>query len=87
MKKRIILAAGAVLLAASVAVAVYAGKTKTAEQMLFEANVEALSKMEESGGRECYMEFKCDPAEQDVYCGTCEILPGRGSRESNCYKP
>jgi len=87
MKKRIIIAAGAVLLAASAAVAISTGKTGTAEQMLFEANVEALSKMEESGGQECYKEFKCDPAEQDVYCGTCEILPGRGSRTSNCYKP
>lgn len=39
MKKRIIIAAGAVLLAASAAVAVYVGKTRTAERMLFEANV------------------------------------------------
>lgn len=46
MKKRIIIAVGAVLLAASAAVAISTGRTGTAEQMLFEANVEVLMRDE-----------------------------------------
>lgn len=73
MKKKIILAAGAVLLAASVAVAVYAGKTKTAEQMLFEANVEALMRSEGIGEHMCLKEINYSPDRVDIDCSTCEL--------------
>jgi len=73
MKKKIILAAGAVLLAASVAVAVYAGKTKTAEQMLFEANVEALMRSEDLGRTMCVKNGRPSEWRRIHDCSDCTL--------------
>lgn len=73
MKKRIIIAAGAVLLAASAAVAISTGKTGTAEQMLFEANVEALMRSEGIGNHMCLKEINYSPDQMDIDCKTCEL--------------
>lgn len=52
---------------------------------IFSTNVEALA-LVESGGKECYNEFINDPDDSDVYCQTCQPLPGRGKDQSNCNK-
>lgn len=75
MKKRIIIAAGAVLLAASAAVAVYVGKTRAVERMLFEANVEALMRSEGIGGHLCVPDIMESATSRSIwYCGTCSIV-------------
>lgn len=85
MKKRMLLAAGAVLVAASVSAFVYVKNESSSMDGLFNANVEALADSE-SGGKYCFSELIADSADQVVYCGTCDYAPGRGSIRSACYK-
>ena len=75
------IAAVVVLAAASVAVIVNAADS----DLLFVANVEALVQVE-AGVFECVKVITSDPDEMCFYCGTCGELPGRGKKESYCYK-
>lgn len=68
-----------------VAISVVLGMTaQTVTNDLFEANIEVLAQSE-SGGKKCYKEFRKDPNDSEIYCQTCETLPGRPCKKSNCY--
>jgi hypothetical protein len=51
---------------------------------LINTNIEALAQSE-TGRNECYHEFKKDPDESEIYCQTCQPLPGRARDKSNCF--
>ena len=86
MKNKIILlTAGAVLLSASLFTFVSVNRINDPMDDLFRANVEALAR-NEAGFIDCYNNMKSDPCEDDVYCGTCSKIPGRGTDKSVCYK-
>lgn len=57
---------------------------KQESMALLNMNIEALSQSE-SGGKKCYNEFWKDPDESDIYCQTCQPLPGRPRKKSNCF--
>lgn len=86
MKKVISLAAGAVLVAAAVSAFVCVNNEKNDSKVFFRINVEVLADSEEGKGEVCYRKFKEDPCEQEIYCGTCQNLPGRASDKSVCYR-
>lgn len=73
----------AVLAAVSVSLIVC---EKSSPDCLIDANVEALARPEAGGGKECYRTFTNDPDESNIYCGTCDVLPGRARNRSVCYK-
>lgn len=72
-------------LAASVTTFVCTNKSNDPMDDLFKANVEALARNEGSF-KKCFNNMKSDPCEDDIYCGTCSSLPGRGTDKSVCYK-
>ena len=74
MKKPILLAAGAVLLAAAVSAFVYVKNESNAMDELFEANVEALTR-NESGTYTC--ESKITTGDRNTFfCGSCDWVSG-----------
>ena len=84
MKKTILLAGEAVLLAAAVSAFVYVNNESNSMDELFEANVEALTR-NEGIGTKCYKNIRNDPSDVALYCGTCGEIPGRGSNSSFCF--
>lgn len=52
-------------------------------EQLFYSNVNALSQVEEIK-KQCVNLIISDPEETEIYCGTCNELPGRGKKESFC---
>ena len=75
MKKNILLAAGAVLLAAAVSAFVYVKNENNSMNELFNANVEALARGE-SGGYVMCMQYltESDHGERNYYCPTCRLI-------------
>lgn len=51
-----------------------------------QSNIDALADGENGGGNDCYEILHNDPAEQVIFCGSCDVKPGRGKRKSVCYK-
>jgi hypothetical protein len=50
------------------------------------ANIEVLTETENDPWQNCYSYFSSDSTNQDVYCGTCDYLPGRAKNKSICQK-
>lgn len=67
MKTKIIVAAGAVLFAAAVMATVYEHRSRSAEDALFRANIEALVQDESMGGLTFYC--RCHSRENECYGG------------------
>lgn len=82
-KKFIVFIALSLLLASSVWVTKQGDKPRTGEKW-FNTNIEALADTESGKWQDCYTRFRSDPAYQDIYCGTCAMLPGRASGRSIC---
>ncbi len=76
MKTKLQLAAGAVLVAASVSAFVYVNNERNSMSDLFNANVEALAR-NESGGDVCYQSITSADGQQVKYCPTCCFVPGK----------
>ena len=81
MRKAIIL-----LLAASFAGAIYFLSHNNQDKCLIK-NVEALSQTEHGSYIRCYQNVKSDPADSEIYCGTCEALPARAYSAMSFCRP
>ncbi len=68
MKKRMFLAAGAVLVAAAVSAFVYVKNENNSMNELFNANVEALANNEGTPVKICYVERVEGPSEWAIFC-------------------
>ena len=86
--KRILLAAGAVLLAASVTTFVSVNKSNGSMDDLFKANVEALAR-NESGNYVMCMQHLADPLhnEKNYYCQPCRLIKCGQTSMAMCVPP
>ena len=84
--KFVLLAAGAVLLAASVTTFVCTNKFNGSMDDLFKANVEALAR-NESGGIMCLQYMgEYDLTQPRVYCKTCTKIYSTATTFAICYR-
>ena len=63
--------------AAAVSAFVYVKNENNSMDELFNANVEALTRSEESGTGTCYNSITTSEGQKVLYCGTCTYLPGK----------
>lgn len=67
-----------VIIAAIIAVAtILPVKTINKSSSLFDANVEALTEEESTGGEKCYNTITTAEGRQVLYCGDCQWHPGK----------